>query len=237
MVAVSLAAIPMYAVDHNQFTNLLAQHVRNGLVNYKALKNDKRLSEYLESLSKTNVKHLKGADAMSFWINVYNAQTLKVVCDNYPVNSIMDIQGGQVWKKYNFTIDGKSYTLESVENSILRKMGDARIHFALVCAAMSCPPLRSEAYVAGKLDAQLSEQARGFLAHQENNAYDLKTMRGTLSRIFEWYASDFGSSMEELVEFVSKYAPPSVAPSLKSNAGKWKFEFGHYDWSLNSVPN
>jgi len=220
--------------NHALLTSVLKAHVSKGLVDYRALKSDHRLPAYLREIQASETSALKGAEEMAFWINAYNAFTLKVVCDNYPIKSIMDIESGQVWKKYSFKIDGKTYTLEMIENSILRKMGDARIHFALVCAAMSCPPLRSEAYTAARLDFQLTDQAKTFLSNTAVNSFNAITKRATLSKLFEWYASDFGASSKGILTYVGKYAPEPVARSLVVDSKMWVFAFTEYNWALNS---
>ena len=155
---------------HAQFTEVLSEHVdAKGLVNYSMLCQNTQFEDYINYLSKTNWQSLNADDQLAFWINVYNAFTLKVICDNYPVESINKLHTGglalatvfksTVWDKKFFEINGESMSLGHVEHEILRKGPEkARIHFAIVCAAVSCPPLRQKAYEGYKIDEQLDDQ-------------------------------------------------------------------------------
>ncbi len=145
----------VYAQDHQLFTDILQKYVLNGLVDYKNLKNDNRLDKYLSQLSNTDPDKLKGNEKLAFWINAYNAFTLQIVIENYPIESITDLNtggkiiayllGDTVWDKEFITINNKKYSLNDIEHKILRKMNEPRIHFAIVCASISCPELLNEA--------------------------------------------------------------------------------------------
>ena len=167
---------PAFSQSHETFTDLLSQYVSHALVDYEALCGDARFQPYLDALSATDPQGLpSGAARMAFWINAYNAFTLKIICDNYPVKSINDLHTGglvvgsvlkkTIWHKKFFEINGEPMSLDHIEHKILRKnFNDPRIHFAIVCASLGCPPLRAEAYEAATLDEQLDDQARVFLA-------------------------------------------------------------------------
>lgn len=227
--ASSLVAQP----DHTTFTRILSSHVRSGHVDYASIKKDSRFEPYLASLSNTKASSLSGNDILAFWINVYNAYTIKLICDNYPLKSIRDLAQGKVWDRPLVTIDGTMYSLNEIENDVIRPMGDRRIHFALVCAARSCPPLRSEAYLASRLDEQLNEQATNFLADTTLNAFDLSIKRARLSHVFEWYLADFGKTHAQLLRVLSVYAPSDARIALENTSNAWTVEWKDYDWSLN----
>jgi hypothetical protein len=231
---------------HKIYDELLAQYVENGLVDYEKLKNDNRLKKYLNNLSKINPDTLKNdMEEMTFWINAYNAFTLEVIVDNYPLESINDLNWGgmaiaqmlgkTVWHKKFISINNKEYSLNDIEHGILRKkFNDPRIHFALVCAALSCPKLRSEAYTADKLIMQFEEQGNLFLNNREKNRFDLKTKTAYLSRYFDWYKDDFGKNDKEVLIYITDYLnDEEVVKSIKDNPENWKIEFIPYNWCLN----
>jgi hypothetical protein len=242
------AQLPTLAnIDNATYTALLRDCVKDGSVNYKALKHDKRLAEYIEILRKTDPKTLSGAAELAFWLNVYNAFTLKVMCDNYPLKSITDLNspsgaGGLVvatvlkttiWDKPLVEINGKKYTLNGVENDIIRPKGDARVHFAMVCAAKSCPPLRNEAFEASKLNEQLEEQGRIFLAQTRKNSFDFTKKTCKLSNIFNWFKGDFEKKGVSVLQYVARFLPKEQGETLLANADKFSVEYSEYDWSIN----
>lgn len=220
-------------VDHSPFNGILASHVRAGRVDYAGLRKDGRFAPYLASLKATKVSVLAGNELLAFWINVYNAYTLKMVCDNFPLKSIRDLAQGKVWDTPFITVEGTTYSLNEIENDVIRPLGDNRIHYALVCAARSCPPLRAEAYEAEMLDKQLDEQGRLFLSTIALNAFDVATRKAKLSHVFEWYLADFGRNKEQLLRSISKHAPDSVRSDLNDHAKQWTIEYLDYDWALN----
>ena len=246
---VALAATAKSAsIDHALFTEVLAAHVRSGLVDYVALKTEPRLDRYLAQLDATDPDSLPTeAEQLAFWINAYNAYTLKLVADHYPVHSIHEIgTGGRIigwllkrtpWDVRFAKVGGKEMTLNEIEHEVLRKrFQEPRIHFAIVCAAISCPPLRAEAYVAERLDGQLDEQARQFLNDQRSNRFDLKTARATLSPIFSWFREDFGPNDQAVIEFVAPYLKPSYAALIETQPSAWRIRYSDYDWALNEQP-
>ena len=144
--------------NHNAFDTLLKKHVAaTGKVNYKNLKADKAaLEAYLKMLSEnTPVDSWSKNDKFAYWINAYNATTLKTIVDNYPLSSITKLDGGKTWDVKRIKLGDKTYSLNDIENTILRPMGDARIHFAINCAAKSCPPLLNQAFTGKNLNALL----------------------------------------------------------------------------------
>lgn len=231
------------AQNNQLFTNILSQYVKNGLVDYKNLKNDKRLNVYLAQLSHTDPQKLNRIEKLAFWINAYNAFTLQVIIINYPVKSITDLNTGgriigyllgkSVWDKEFIIKNKKIYSLNDIEHKILRKMSEPRIHFAIVCASISCPPLRNEAYEPNKIDAQLTSQAEIFINDTSRNYFDLKKRRAYLSKIFSWFSQDFGKTDENVLKFISKYLPNTISNDIKDNLAKWNISYKNYNWNLN----
>ncbi len=238
------AAVLTGAPDDGLLTALLQDHVEEGVVDYPAITEDERLDAYLAQLAATDPAALPdGAAQLAFWINAYNAYTLKLVASVEGVGSIREITGlgtkgdpdtAQPWDQPVATIGGETYTLNQVEHEIIRpEFGDARIHFALVCAAYSCPQLRSEAYVADRLEAQLNEQGRWFLEHR--NAIDPRTRTAGLSQLFSWFAEDFGGDQDAILRYAADFVThPAAAQSLRNEPQRWTVTYLDYDWSLNN---
>jgi hypothetical protein len=238
------ATIQAAAPDNTLFTQVLSDHVKNGVVDYKAIKQDKRFDDYIRLLQKADPQKIETKDQLAFWLNVYNAFTLKIVIDHYPVKSIMDLNGiggfaisyvtkSTVWDKKFIVINGQTYSLNTIENDIIRKAGDARVHFAIVCAAKSCPPLRSEAYETDKLDAQLTSQGKTFLSQKNKNYVDLDKKEIYLSKIFDWFADDFKKNAATPLDFTLRFLPDDIAAKIKADPKAFKLNFTDYDWSLN----
>jgi len=205
-------------------------------VNYQKLGKDpiyKMLIKDLEgsSLSKVTTREEK----LAFWINVYNIMAAKMVLDNYPVDSIKDAGSffRSVWKKSVGTVAGKTRTLNDIEHEILRKMGEPRIHVAIVCASVSCPDIRPEAYTPESLNQQLDDQVRTFLANsQKGLRLEENNNRLYISSIFKWFEEDF-EPRGGVVTFLAPYAPESTKGKLKSTSLKIKYM--DYNWDLNEL--
>lgn len=235
----------LQAQDHQLFTDVLKKYVINGLVDYKNLKNDKTLDKYLSELSNTNPDNLNRNQKLAFWINAYNAFTIEIVRDNYPIESITDLHTGgkvigyllgkTVWDKEFISINNKKYSLNDIEHKILRKMGEPRIHFAIVCASISCPELLNEAYVADKIDTQLENQTRKFINDRTRNHFDLKNRKAYISEIFNWFGDDFGKSDENILRFIANFVPDNISKDIKSNISNWDISFNDYNWNLNEL--
>lgn len=235
--------------QHKLFTSILNDYVVNGLVKYKELKNDSRLDEYLSQLMQTDPQKISNKeDKLAFWINVYNAYTLKLIKENYPLESINDLHTGglligqilgkTVWHKEWIKIGGKTLSLNNIEHDIIRKeFTEPRIHFALVCAAVSCPPLRNEAYEGYKIDEQLKDQAVIFFNNETKNRFDVKTKTAELSKILDWYESDFGNNDEEVLKYVSQFLPSDIAKNINDYLSQWDIDHLSYNWSLNEFKN
>ncbi len=194
-----LLTVNVSAESHRLFSELLAEHVHNGLVNYKTLKNDRRLDQYLAQLARTDPDTIGTTQGqLAFRINAYNAYTLRIICDNYPVKSVNDLHWGgliigtvlkkTVWDKDFVIVSHSKTTLNAVERKIVRPtFKESRAHFALVCASKGCPPLRSEAYEGDKLDAQLTGQAKQFFTTMQK----IVLMSGNGKPIYQRYSVGF----------------------------------------------
>ncbi len=224
--AVDVTSAPKQeGVSHEAWNKLLQQNVSaTGKVNYQAIKrNVSALNDYLDELAQNPVQSSwSRAEQMAYWINAYNAFTVKLIVDNYPVKSIMDLHGGKPWEVKWIKLGGKTYSLNQIENDILRpKYKDARIHFAVNCAAKSCPPLLNKAWTAANLTSNLDGQARKFINNSQYNQLSANGVK--ISKIFEWYASDFGN----IIEYLNQYSTTKVSTDATVS-------YNEYNWSLNN---
>jgi hypothetical protein len=218
--------------SHQVWTELLQSHVdSNGWVSYKGFVSDSvQLNTYLKTLSGCypNLDWSK-EQKLAYWINAYNAFTVKLIVNHYPVASIKDIKKGipfinSVWDINFFKIGGEKIDLNEIEHSILRKEFDEpRIHFSIVCASESCPKLLNEAYEAQTLERQLQTQAIDFINDTSKNIIGIEELR--LSQIFNWFGKDFTKEMS-LKQYIRSYAKNDFDPKVKVN-------YMNYDWLLN----
>ncbi|WP_298892701.1 DUF547 domain-containing protein [uncultured Psychroserpens sp.] len=212
-------------VNHSAWNELLQKHVsEQGNVNYKGFKEDKTVFyAYLDLLSEIPPQDSWSKDeTLAYWMNVYNAFTVKLILDNYPTKSIKDISGP--WSHRFIRIGEKWYTLNDVEHRIIRKMDEPRIHFALVCAAVSCPRLYNKAFTEKDLEADLDLLTRGFLSDTSKNELSENSIK--LSRIFKWYGGDFKSKGKTLIDFLNQYSDVKISAKAKKS-------YKDYNWSLN----
>lgn len=222
-------------VSHEIWDGLLKKHVRpDGFVNYKGfVKDSAQLNKYLALLSSAHPQPSWGKEEqMAYWINAYNAFTVKLIVDHYPVVSIKDIKKGipfvnTVWDIKFIHIEGQTYGLNNIEHGILRKdFKDARIHAAVNCASYSCPRLRAEAFVAGKLDSQLEDAMRTFVNDPLRNR--VSADKAEISQIFSWFSGDFKSDAGGIRNFINRYAKVKLKPG-------GKISYLEYDWKLNDA--
>lgn len=244
---------------YEQYNRVLHNYVdTEGLVRYKALKENRQnldtFVKQMATLSPQEFDTWSEQRKIAFWNNAYNALTLKAIIDHYPIqssfvgsftypkNSIRQIPG--VWKKLEHTVMGQKMTLDHIEHGILRKeFKEPRIHVALVCAAISCPPLRNEAFVTDSLDDQLKDQTKKFLARQSNFRVDMNKKAVFVSAIFDWFKDDFvtiygdgkeipglNAAESAVIFFISTYHPQHKDFLL---AGNYSLSFSEYDWTLN----
>lgn len=209
--------------DHAAWNALLQQYVNAaGNVNYAGLKQaEGKLDAYLAELNtEAPGSGWNRTEAMAYWINAYNAGTVKLILKNWPVKSITDLHGGKPWDVKWLDLGGKTYSLNQIENEILRpRYKDPRIHFAVNCAAASCPPLANQAFTATNLNALLEARAKAFI---RNGSYNTLGEPAKVSKIFEWYGEDFG----DLRTYLNKYAGTPLPEGTE-------IQFKDYDWALN----
>ncbi|MEK9628391.1 MAG: DUF547 domain-containing protein [Nitrospinota bacterium] len=240
---VFLGEMPAAAFDFSGWDSLIKKYAKpkkvDGIlinaVDYKRLKNDQGFKKLAARLNSVRLDSLKSRDEkLAFWINTYNILAAKMVTDNYPLKSIKDAGSifTRVWKKPAGFVAGKERTLNEIEHEILRKMDEPRIHVAIVCASVSCPDLRLEAFTADSLNDQLDDQMKSFLKSSEKGLrLDRKRNRVYLSSIFKWFEEDF-ETRGGVLKFIGNYVPPEVAKNLKRPG--IKVSYMDYNWGLNS---
>jgi uncharacterized membrane protein YdjX (TVP38/TMEM64 family) len=242
--ALLASALPDHVAADDAYARLLKAHVRPGvvsgirlnLVDYRAVKADPAFEAALAALAKGASLATDG-ERLAFWTNAYNLLAIKAVLDQYPTTSIKDGGGllSPIWKKKVGVVGGAAYSLDDIEHGILRKgFKEPRVHFAIVCASLSCPDLRPEPFEAARLDAQLDEQTATFLSNPTKGLQagpDGKSAR--VSSIFKWFAGDFESS-GGLVAFIRARSSPDVAARIRSLTDAGLSYLG-YDWSLNDT--
>lgn len=237
--------------NHTPYDSVLKDSVKDGFVNYANLKkNTHPLDQYLDHLSRVKRDEFKSwqeNERLAYLINLYNAATLKLIVDHYPVESIKDIGGffRGPWSQKFIKLFGDTVTLGTLEHEILRKDYDEpRIHVALVCAAKGCPPLREEAYTAAGLNAQLDDQSKTFLESPKGMRIDRSNKKVYLSSIFNWFGKDFinkytptsgfdgfNKTEQAVLNFCGRYVSEEDREYLQ--AGNYSIQYLDYDWSLN----
>ncbi len=197
----------------------------------------KSLTDYLNSLQAVKVSGLNRKEQMAYWINLYNAKTVSVILDKYPIVSIRDIQLSSnpeelgPWDVKLLTVENRKLSLNDIEHRILRSIWkDNRVHFALNCASKGCPNLSSSAYTSKNLEAQLERGARDFINSPRGAKLESDTL--FLSSIFDWYGADFGTGKQAILDFLIRYAEPTLKSGLKNFPPKIKYQ---YDWNLNEA--
>ncbi len=225
-------------VDHTAWDALLGRYVTpspdgiNRFAYGAVTQGDKQmLKSYLARLQEAKASALDDDEQRAFWINLYNALTIDVVLDHYPVKSIRDVVKGGPWTTPLVTVEGKSLSLNNIEHDILRKnWADPRVHYAVNCASASCPNLMAQAFTGATLDAMLTRGARDYINHARAVALAGDSVR--CSQIFSWYAADFGASQGELIAHLQQYASPELKAELAKVAVIDSYD---YDWSLNDA--
>jgi hypothetical protein len=225
---------------HDDFDRLLERYVATTGVRYAAWASDEEdrttLTAYLDRLQRVPASELNQDDALAFWINLYNAATLKLVLDHYPLDSIQDLATDETtpWQRPVVTVEGRTLTLDQIENDIVRPtFGDARVHFALNCAARGCPPLRPTAFEGAGIDRQLERAAVDVV----NDPYYVKVECRDgdggiyLSRIFEWYEQDFVEYADSVQYFLADRRDDRSIILRE----RCELIYNRYDWSLNEA--
>lgn len=220
------------AVMQNDFytsvTQLLQRHVKQGQVNYKSLQQDEqKLNRLVQQIASFDVSNASAPEKKAFYINAYNLLVLHQVLEHYPLKSVMDVKGFFDGNKYK--VAGQSLTLNELEKQkLLEPFKDARIHFAVVCAAKSCPPLLNEAYTPEKVEQQLQAQAERTLQSNQFIKLQPKSNKVLVSEIFNWYKSDFGSSNNSVLSYINRYRKQAIPKNFTLG-------FYTYNWQLNDT--
>ena len=220
--------------DHAAWDSLLKHHVDgDGWVDYSGFQNDAaRLDDYLKSLGDAPFDALGRDEKLALLINAYNAFTVRLILDHWPLGSIKEIPSAERWKAVRWSVGGNIWSLEQIEHEQIRpNFKEPRIHFALVCAAVGCPPLRNEAFTAERLDGQLEEQTQYVHAHETWLQHDERSDILTLTPLYDWYGGDFEQAAGSVQEFVARYRPET------SNSLPGRTTSLPYDWSINDVAN
>ena len=226
---VAILTLSQVKAQTSIFNDLLQKHVtNNGIVDYKSFKDDKaKLDSYISYLEKTSpVSSWSDNKQKAFWINAYNAYTIKLILENYPLKSIMNIKqkGKTAWKIPFAKVGGKTYTLDHIEHEILRKnFSDPKIHVGVNCASGSCPKLGNKAFTEDNIEAELTQLMKDFVNDTTRNKLSKKKVQ--ISSIFNWFKGDFTKN-GSVIDFLNKYSETEISK-------KAKISFLKYDWTLN----
>ncbi|MCG8637660.1 MAG: DUF547 domain-containing protein [Desulfobacterales bacterium] len=220
-------------VDNSIYKELLAKHVKKNRVDYDGFKKDEALlDQYLKILSTADPDTLSRNHQFAFYINAYNAFTIKLVLSRYPeVNSIKEIRSffSGPWSKKFISLGGWTVSLDYIEHEVLRpRFKDPRIHFAINCAAKSCPPLLNRPYEGKTIENQLDEQTRSFINTPRSTFVKDNTL--FISKIFDWFSEDFNDNP---LLFIRQYADDRLKAELDAAGPEVKLTYLHYNWNLN----
>ncbi len=226
-------------VPHSTWQNILSKYVKTPdettrFFDYASVtpSDKKALALYLVQLQHVEPRKLNKTEQLAFWVNLYNALTVKLVLDNYPIDSIKEIGNGITgpWNMTLATISTKKITLNTIEHGILRPIWqDNRIHYVINCASKGCPDISNQALLPHRLNQQLAQAATRFI--NQTKAVNFSQGKLVLSSIYNWFSADFGETNEELIKHLSLYAKPTLKRQLLTYRGEINF---HYDWKLNS---
>ena len=230
------------SIDHTPWDNLLSRHVRTSdqgvnLVDYHGFSTGDRtmLADYITILSGVPISQFNRDQQLAYWVNLYNALTVRVVLDHYPVDSIRDINispglfATGPWDKKLISIEGENLTLNDIEHRIMRPIWrDPRIHYVVNCASIGCPNLRHRAYSGTEIDTALDRAATAYV----NDPRGVSVVDGkvSVSKIYDWFIEDFGGSEGMVLRHLQRYAAPELAARLEAIG---KLSDVHYDWSIN----
>jgi len=224
--------------DHSVLDDVLRKHVDDdGWVDYAGLHKDSaKLDDYLQRIERVDFDSLGRDEKLALLINAYNAFTLRLILDHYPIQSIKDIPDAQRWDAKRWNLGGNTWSLNEIEHEQIRpKFSEPRVHFALVCAAVGCPKLRNEAYQAGRIDEQLDDQTRYVHTHDRWFEFDAPKGLVRLTKLYDWYGGDFKQVAGSVLDFAARYSP-----ELKigiDGGTKPRVEWLDYNWKLNDKTN
>ena len=220
--------------DHSSFDELLKAHVDgDGFVDYAAFKNDiAKLDAYIDTIKTADMDNLGRDDRLAFLINSYNAFTIKLLTEHYPLKSIKDIPAADRWDGVRWDLAGKTVSLNQIEHEYVRpNFKEPRIHFSLVCGAIGCPPLRNEAFNGETLETQLAGQSTYVHDHKTWFQYDAANNQVSLTKLYDWYGGDFKQLSGTIFEFIRTHS--DKLQGVKDPSIAWL----DYDWDLNDIKN
>jgi hypothetical protein len=221
--------------SHELFDQVLQEHVdEKGRVNYTKLKaNPKKLEAYLDLLAFADPEELPYNERLTFWINTYNALVIKGVVNHYPITSVRKVKlFNGFFSRLKFQVANKMYTLNQIEHDIIRiEFVEPRVHFVLVCASSSCPPLWNRAFSAETIEERLETATFNFIRNPEQVRIDRPKRHVYVSKIFKWYDDDFTEGYDGVTDFLTDYLPPEDVEFLESTDVKLRHL--DYDWTLN----
>lgn len=219
-------------IDWSRWDAILHETVIDGRVDYSAIAADPGFTATVADIANADLAGHDRESLLAFSINAYNVLAVKGILDGHsPASSVGKLR---FFYRDKYTVAGEELSLHAFENEHIRTLDEPRIHFAIVCASASCPPLRSEAYVPPKLDHQLDDNARRFLNDSAKNSYDLDSGVARVSKIFKWFAEDFETAAGTVPRYIASFVEDEeVASALRE--GHLELRYLKYDWSLNGV--
>ena len=226
------------AFDHSKLDGLLKRQVdKDGWVDYRGLTGEaEELDGYILSLRDAPFEEMGRDERLALLINAYNAFTLRMILDYYPVRSIRDIPAKERWEAKRWQVGGYTWSLDEIEHKQIRpKFAEPRIHFALVCAAIGCPRLRNEAYAGARIEEQLEDQARYLHGNGRWFRYEKGARVAELTKLYDWYGGDFEQAAGTALAFAARYSP--ALKSALSGGARVRVRYLDYDWTLNDVAN
>jgi len=222
--------------DHSAYDLVLNDFVTGeGIVDYTSLsKKPENLNLYISELAKADADSLSNYEYLALMLNAYNAFTLKLIIEHQGIESIKDISSAKRWDDKRWRVGDKTLSLNEIEHDIIRKRyGEPLVHFALVCAAKSCPKLRNEPFTGSILLAQLKDQATHFLSQELNFKWDEQNNKVYLSEILDWFRYDFADDENGALEYTLQYLNSEKAEQIRANKDNIKIKYISYDWSIN----
>ena len=242
LILFSLIAAPTVSVmafDHSQFDQILKAYVDDeGLVDYRAIAKDRRFQDYMERIKTADTDAMTLDGRLAFWINAYNAVTIDKVIKWKPKKSVRETAIRGLWTSTKFftsrehVVAGRQLSQDDIEHDILRKqLKDPRIHFAIVCASLSCPKLARFAFSEDNVQRRLENETRKYINSDRGTRIDSAENTLYLSKIFDWFAGDFESKSGSVLAFIKPYLEPAALTFLER---KPKIEYLRYNWALNA---
>lgn len=231
LLTVASVAPATEASIHQRFDQVLKSSVADGNVDYTSIVNDPSFAQYLKDLEPEPMFQSQ-AEALSYWINAYNALAIKGILDGRSPSTLLGRFG--YFKRAKYRVGGKAINLYDLERKVIIPLGELRIHFAINCASQSCPKLQSMAYTADMLEQQLDASTRTFINDPMRNRFDPDKKIAYISKIFDWFEQDFSRHSGSVQKYLARYvADPAIAKALANE--QYKLKYLKYDWRLNGI--